>query len=202
MEEFFTGTLQIPPDTYKLVVLPLIIFFARVTDVSMSTLRQIFVISGRRKVAPLLGVFESLIWLVAISTIMQNLNNVFCYIAYASGFASGIFLGMTIEEKLALGKVMVRVITRREATDLIEYLRSTKFGFTYVEGEGKRENVKLIFSVVQRQDLPELIGIINQFNPKAFYTVETVRYASQPAEYSTFIGGGGLFSLLGNLKRR
>jgi hypothetical protein len=71
-----------------------------------------------------------------------------------------------------------------------------------VEGEGKRENVKLIFSVVQRQDLPELIGIINQFNPKAFYTVETVRYASQPAEYSTFIGGGGLFSLLGNLKRR
>lgn len=202
MEEFFVRTLQIPSETYHWVVLPLVIFCSRVTDVSMSTIRQILVISGRRNIAPILGVFESMVWLVAISTIMQNLNNVFCYIGYAAGFATGIFVGMTIEEKLALGKVMVRVITRREATDLIEYLRTTKFGFTYIEGEGKRENVKLIFSVVQRQDLPELISIINQFNPKAFYTVESVRYASQPAEYSTFIGGGGLFSLLGNLKRR
>jgi len=202
MEEFFLRTLHIPSETYHWVVLPLVIFCARVTDVSTSTIRQIFVISGRRKIAPVLGVFESMVWLIAISTIMQNLNNIFCYVGYAAGFATGIFVGMTIEEKLALGKVMVRVITRREATDLIEHLRGTRFGFTYVEGEGKRENVKLIFSVVQRTDLPELIGIINQFNPNAFYTVETVRYASQPADYSTFIGGGGLFSLLGNLKRR
>jgi uncharacterized protein YebE (UPF0316 family) len=158
--------------------------------------------SGRRRLAPVIGIFESLIWLMAISTIMQNLNNVYCYIAYAAGFASGIFVGMTIEEKLALGKVMVRVITRREATDLIEYLRTTRFGFTYVEGEGKRENVKLIFSVVQRHDLPELLSIINSFNPNAFYTVETVRYASQPANYSMMGDKGGLFSFFTNLKRR
>ncbi len=145
MQEFFIRTLNIGPDTYNWVVLPLIIFCARVTDVSLSTLRQIFVISGRRNVAPVMGIFESLIWLIAISTIMQNLNNIFCYIGYAAGFATGIFVGMTIEEKLALGKVMVRVITRQAASDLIEYLRTTKFGFTYVEGEGKRENVKLIF---------------------------------------------------------
>ncbi len=202
MEEYFTQTLHLSRQTYEWVVLPLIIYFSRVTDVSMSTLRQIFVITGRRKIAPVLGIFESLIWLIAISTIMQNLNNAFCYIGYAAGFASGIFVGMTIEEKLALGKVMVRVITRREATDLIEYLRTSRFGFTYVEGEGKRENVKLIFSVVQRQDLPELISIINQFNPKAFYTVETVRYANQVVNYSPLASGGGLFSLFGNLKRR
>lgn len=202
MQEFFLRTFNIGPDIYNWVVLPLVIFCARVTDVSMSTLRQIFVISGRRNVAPVMGIFESLIWLIAISTIMQNLNNIFCYIGYAAGFATGIFVGMTIEEKLALGKVMVRVITRQAATDLIDYLRTTRFGFTYVEGEGKRENVKLIFSVVQRQDLPELVEIINQYNPNAFYTVETVRFASQPVGYSTFIGGGGLFSILGNLKRR
>ncbi len=109
---------------------------------------------------------------------------------------------MTIEEKLALGKVVVQVITRKEATDLIDFLRTTKFGFTYVEGEGKRENVKLIFSVVQRQDLPELLNIIKSFNPNAFYTVETVRYASQPMDYTMIRDGGGLFSFLTNLKRR
>jgi uncharacterized protein YebE (UPF0316 family) len=202
MESFFTETLGIHKELYNLLFLPLLIYFARLCDVSLSTLRQIFVMSGRRNLAPVIGIFESLIWLVAISTIMQNLTNVYCYIAYAAGFASGIFVGMTIEEKLALGKVMVRVITRREATDLIEYLRTTKFGFTYVEGEGKRENVKLIFSVVQRQDLPELLNIINSFNPNAFYTVETVRYASQPATYSMIGDKGGLFSFFTNLKRR
>ncbi|MDO1445758.1 DUF2179 domain-containing protein [Rhodocytophaga aerolata] len=202
METFFTETLGISKETYQLVFLPLVIYCSRMCDVSLSTLRQIFVMSGRRNLAPVVGIFESLIWLVAISTIMQNLTNVYCYIAYAAGFASGIFLGMTIEEKLALGKVVVQVITRREATDLIDYLRSTKFGFTYVEGEGKRENVKLIFSVVQRQDLPELLSIITTFNPNAFYTVESVRYASQPANYAMIGDKGGLFSFLTNLKRR
>jgi uncharacterized protein YebE (UPF0316 family) len=202
METFFTESLGISKETYQLVFLPLTIYFSRMCDVSLSTLRQIFVMSGRRNLAPVVGIFESLIWLVAISTIMQNLTNVYCYIAYAAGFASGIFLGMTIEEKLALGKVVVQVITRREATDLIDYLRSTKFGFTYVEGEGKRENVKLIFSVVQRQDLPELLSIITTFNPNAFYTVESVRYASQPANYAMIGDKGGLFSFLTNLKRR
>lgn len=202
MESFFLEHFGITKNIYSYVVLPLIIYLSRLTDVSLNTIRQIFVISGRRKQAPLIGIIESLLWLIAISTIMQNLNNVACYIAYAAGFASGIFVGMSIEEKLALGKVMVRVITRREATDLIEYLRTSKFGFTYVEGEGKRENVKLIFSVIQRQDLPELIAIINQFNPNAFYTVETVRYVSQPAHYSLIDEKTGLRAFLSNLKRK
>lgn len=202
MESFFLEHFGISKSVYSYVVLPLIIYCSRLTDVSLNTIRQIFVISGRRKQAPLIGIVESLLWLIAISTIMQNLNNFTCYIAYAAGFASGIFIGMSIEEKLALGKVMVRVITRREATDLIDYLRTSKFGFTYVEGEGKRENVKLIFLVIQRQDLPELIAIINQFNPNAFYTVETVRYASQPGYYSIIDEKGGLRSFLSNLKRK
>lgn len=201
MERFFAEHFGISGSTYDFVILPLLIYCARLTDVSLSTIRQIFVMSGRRRLAPILGIFESLIWLLAISTIMQNLTNVFCYIAYAAGFASGIFVGMTIEEKLALGKVLVRVITRREADDLMDYLRASKFGFTYVDAEGKRENVKLIFSVVQRQDLPELLEIINRFNPNAFYTIESVRYASQPVDYA-MINGRGVFSFLSNLKRR
>ena len=203
MEEFFTQQFGISPDTFRWVVLPLLIFTSRVCDVSLSTMRQIFVVSGKRRLAPVLGVFESLLWLLAISTIMKNLDNFACYVGYASGFATGIFVGMTIEEKLALGKVMVRVITRREVPELIDRLRESKFGFTFVEGEGKRENVKLIFSVVNRADLPELLDIIRSYNPNAFYTVESVRYASQISDYvPNLIGGGGLFSIFGSSKRK
>ncbi|MCU0355195.1 MAG: DUF2179 domain-containing protein [Cytophagales bacterium] len=203
MEEFFTQHFGISPDTFRWVVLPMLIFTSRVCDVSLSTMRQIFVVSGKRRLAPVLGVFESLLWLLAISTIMKNLDNFACYVGYASGFATGIFVGMTIEEKLALGKVMVRVITRREVPELIERLRESKFGFTFVEGEGKRENVKLIFSVVNRADLPELLDIICSYNPNAFYTVESVRYASQISDYvPNLIGGGGLFSIFGSSKRK
>lgn len=85
---------------------------------------------------------------------------------------------MYIEEKLALGKVAIRVITRREATELVEYLKTSKYGFTNVEAQGKRGNVNLIISVIQRQDLPDIISIINRFNPKAFYTIESVRYVN------------------------
>jgi len=73
---------------------------------------------------------------------------------------------------------MVRVITRREATALLKFLQTSKYGFTSVDAQGKRENVSLIFSVVERQDLPEFISIIERFNPNAFYTVENVRYVS------------------------
>jgi uncharacterized protein YebE (UPF0316 family) len=205
MEHFFLENLGITHQLYNWLVLPLIIFCCRVTDVSCSTMRQIFVASGLRRLAPFLGIFEAIVWIIGISTIMQNLNNIACYIGYAAGFSTGIFMGMTIEEKLALGKVMVRVITRRDADDLIEFLRSTNFGFTYVEGQGKRENVKLIFCVVKRQELPELVEIIHQFNPNAFYTVEAVRYVNQPVDYGTIVGGGGLLSLFTNftsLKRK
>ncbi len=203
MEEFFTQRFGIDPDTFRWVVLPLLIFCSRVCDVSLSTLRQIFVVSGKRKLAPLLGIVESLLWLLAISTIMKNLDNFACYVGYAAGFATGIFVGMTIEERLALGKVMVRVVTRREVPELIEKLRQSKFGFTFVEGEGKRENVKLIFSVINRHDLPELLDIVCTYNPNAFYTVETVRHASQISDYvPNLIGGGGLFSIFGSSKRK
>ncbi len=203
MEEFFTHLFGISSHSYHWFVLPFVIFSSRVCDVSLSTMRQIFVVSGKRKLAPVLGIFESLLWLLAISTIMKNLDNFACYVGYASGFATGIFVGMTIEERLALGKVVVQVITRREVPELIAKLRESKFGFTFVEGEGKRENVKLIFSVINRHDLPELLNIICTYNPNAFYTVETVRHASQLTEYvPNLVGGGGLFSIFGNSKRK
>ncbi|MCS6967309.1 MAG: DUF2179 domain-containing protein [Cytophagales bacterium] len=179
MEKFLVETLGISPFYYQWIVLPLIVFFARIGDVSISTMRIMLLMSGRRKVAPLLGFLEALIWIVAIGQIIHAVNSPLAYIAYAAGFGAGTYVGMWIENKLAIGKVIVRVITRRDATELIKVLLNSRFGFTNVTAEGRKGKVNVIFSVVQRKDLPELVRLIETYNPNAFYTIENVRYASE-----------------------
>jgi hypothetical protein len=109
-------TTIIDPEVYAWVVLPILIFLARVIDVSLGTLRIIFIARGRRKLAPLLGFFEVLIWIVVVSQVMQNLHSPLSFIAYAAGFATGNYVGMWIEDKLAIGTLIVRVIVPQEAS--------------------------------------------------------------------------------------
>lgn len=161
------------------VIIPILIFCARICDVSLDTLRVIFVINGKKDMAPLLGFFEALIWLIAISQIIQNLHNTIGYFAYAAGFATGNYVGMIIEEKLAMGHVIIRVITRRPAETLIRNLISKEYRVTTIEGQGSAGRVDIVFAVVKRSQIQKIIDIIKQFNPKAFYTVENVRSISQ-----------------------
>jgi uncharacterized protein YebE (UPF0316 family) len=156
-----------------------LIFCARVCDVSLGTMRIAFISRGEKYIAPAFAFFEMLIWLFAISQIVMNLNNLAYYFAYALGFSTGVFTGMHLEEKLAIGSRVVRVITRKDATELIEALRSAGFGVTNVEAEGTSGNVHLIFSVVKRTDLPQYVGLVKQFNPNAFYSIEDIRFVSQ-----------------------
>ena len=202
MENFFHDTFGITPDLFNWFILPLLIFLARISDVTLSTIRIVFVMSGRRNLAPILGFFESLIWLIAISQIIKNISSPLSYIAYAGGFATGTYVGMAIEEKLALGKVMVRVITHREATALLKFLQTSRFGFTSVEAQGKREKVSLIFSVVERHDLPEFISVIERFHPNAFYTVENVRFVSDGGFGSIETSSNPIKELFRKMKRR
>lgn len=178
METFFVESLGIEPFYYQWVLLPLMVFLARIGDVSLATMRIMLLMSGRRQIAPLLGFLEALIWILAIGQIIRSVNSPLAYIAYAAGFGTGTYVGMWIEGRLALGKVIVRVITRRDATELIKVLMQSRFGFTNIVAEGRRGNVNVIFSVVQRKDLPELVQLIETHNPNAFYTIENVRYAS------------------------
>jgi uncharacterized protein YebE (UPF0316 family) len=143
------------------------------------TLRIIFVSRGKRLLAPTLGFFEVLIWLLAIRQIMQNLNNPATYLAYAAGFATGNFIGLYLEEKLALGTLVIRIITARDAAELIAHLRAAGYGVTSVEAEGATGRVKLIFTVIKRKDLDEVVGAINRLNPKAFLSVDEIRLASE-----------------------
>lgn len=166
-------------DLFAWVILPLLIFLARVGDVSIGTLRIVYTAKGRRYIAPLLGFIEILIWLLAIGQIFQNLNNVVCYLAYAGGFAMGNFVGISLENKLALGTQVLRIITGKDASQLIQNLRSQGFGITLVDAEGAQGPVKIIFTIIKRKDLPEIIHLIQTYNPKAFYSVEDVRMARE-----------------------
>lgn len=161
------------------VIIPLFIFVARVFDVSLGTLRIIFTSRGRRKLSPILGFLEVLIWLLAIGQIFKNLNNVLCYLAYAGGFAAGTFVGIYFENKLAIGIQVVRIITHRDATDLTNKLKEKGYGLTVFDGEGATGAVKLIFLMIKRKNLPQLLDLIKKFNPRAFYSVEDVRFARE-----------------------
>jgi len=187
-------------EAFTFVLLPVLIFLARVVDVSFGTIRIIFISRGQKFLAPLIGFFEILIWLVAIGKVMQNLSNVYCYIAYAGGFAAGNFAGMWIEEKLAMGTLIIRVITKKDASALIENLKSSGYGVTAVPAEGSSGRVHVVYSIINRSALKDVAAIVKRFNPQAFYSIEDVRFASKelfPLRQSASIKG-----FLGLLKIR
>lgn len=164
---------------FAYLVLPLLIFLARVLDVSIGTIRLIFVSRGLRVLAPILGFFEILIWLIAIGQIMKNLTEWYYYIAYSGGFAAGTWIGIWIEQKLALGVVTMRVITRNGTSELIDDLRGNNYGVTLFQGEGSTGKVNLIYMLLARQDLKKVIATVKKHNPNAFYLVEDVRFAQE-----------------------
>ncbi len=157
------------------VVLPLLIFLSRIMDQSIGTLRLIFVSKGFRRLAPLMGFFESIIWLLAVSQVLQHLNNPLSYIAYGAGFGAGNYIGIRLEEKLSIGNVLIRIIPRKDTTDLIARLRDEGFGVTVVDAEGVKGRVKIVFTIIKRKRAPRVIDLINQYNPNAFYTIEEIK---------------------------
>lgn len=166
-------------DIFSYAVIPLMIFCARICDVSIGTLRIIFVSKGKRNIAPVLGFFEILIWITAITKIMQNLDNYVNYIAYAAGFATGNFVGMMMEEKLAMGILMIRIFAHERGNELLANLNKKGYGATVIEAHGARENILMIYSIVQRNEVDNVLGLINKFDPKAFYTIEDIRSVNE-----------------------
>ena len=143
-------------DIYTYLVLPLLIFVARIADVALGTLRIIFISKGKKYIAPLLGFVEMIIWILAITRIFENLNNWACYFAFAAGFATGNFIGIVVEEKIALGVELIRIITRKEATNLIETLREKGRGVVLTDDYAPVEN--MLATVVRRSALGFLSG--------------------------------------------
>jgi len=166
---------------FRWLVLPLLIFCARIADVTLGTLRIIFIARGQRYWAPVIGFVEVLIWLAAITQLMRNLTHVVTYLAYAGGFAAGTFVGIWLEDRLAMGVSIIRIITPQPTPALLAELREAGLGVTTIDGQGLFRPVKIVFSIVKRRCIPALLGIVKRHDPQAVYTVEDIRSVSPSA---------------------
>lgn len=158
--------------------LPVFIFLAEACVVTLSTMRTIFVARGMKLLAPLLGVFEVSIWLFAIGEVMKNLSDWRCSAAFAGGFTLGNFLGILLEEKLAMGSLGVHMITHRDPSCLIDALRAAGFGVTRIEAEGATGPVQVVYTVVKRKQLERVLKIARRFHPNVFYSVDDLHSAA------------------------
>ena len=180
MSQFLPESISLASfDWYAWVVLPIVIFLARFCDVTLGTLRIIFISQGRRKIAPLLGFFEVLIWIVIIGQLVQHLHSVTAYIGYAAGFAAGNYVGMWLEERLAFGTIIIRVIIQKDWDTLVQRVHEAGFGVTCLDGQGSAGAVKILYIIIKRQHSKEVRSIINEIAPNAFVTVEEVRSAEK-----------------------
>ena len=168
---------------------------------TLDTLRIIFMTKGLKRLAPIIGFFEILIWIIAITRIMQHLNSWACYVAYAGGFATGNYVGMLVDEKLAIGHELIRVITRVDATELADALRAEGYGVTTVKATGMQGEVGIVYIVANRKNQKRAIQIIQQHNPNAFVTIQSIHYVNRQIDKSVLAeataarladNGGGL----------
>lgn len=170
--------------------MPLFIFIARIWDVSLGTVRIIFVSRGMKFKAAALGFIEVLIWITVVAQLIQHLGNWINLIAYAGGFSVGTYLGIILENKLKVGTIIVRIITHENSAGLAINLRKAGFRITSIQAEGQEGPVEIIFSVLKRKRWSEIVHIIESFNKDAFYSVEDVKYSSAGSDTETVLSIG------------
>ncbi len=135
---------------------------------------------GRKLAATGLGFVEALIWVLAIARVLDGLDDPIRMIAFAAGFAAGTYLGALVEEWMALGQVLVRVISPIDSPPVADMLRENDYGATVVNGDGLTGEVRITFSVVPRREVRRLSGMIHETNPEAFVTLETTTSVDIP----------------------
>jgi uncharacterized protein YebE (UPF0316 family) len=155
---------------------PFLIFAMRIVDVSLGTLRVMIVVRGRRELAALIGFIEVLVWILAAGSALQHLDSAFHVVAYAGGFATGNYVGIRVENALALGTVVVRAIIPDEADgQTARQLRADGYAVTEVDGRGREGPVDILNAVVKRKEAPQVIEAIEAHAPRSFVTVEELR---------------------------
>ncbi len=168
----------IPYNVHFYFVTPLLIMLARICDVTIGTVRIICVSRGMRTISSICGFFEVLIWVVVISRMITGLGGWPSYVGYAAGFALGNFVGITIENKIAMGMVALRIITNRSADELISHLKLDYHGATSIAARSATGEVRLVWAVIKRKDVDYYLDLITQHNPNAYISIEDVRMLS------------------------
>ncbi len=156
-------------------LLPFIIFFGRIVDVSLGTLRILFVSKGAKYIAPIIGFFEVLIWIVVISEIFSRANNVIAYLSYAAGYATGNYIGILIEQKIAYGFILYRIYTKKDGKELVMLLNAKDMGATQIHASGSLGDIDIIETVVERKMTTNVEKTLNNFDPGLFYVTEDIR---------------------------
>lgn len=152
-----------------------LIFLARVTDVSLGTLRVLLLVRGRRFFAASVGLFEVSIYVLALKYVVDRLDNPLSLVVYALGFATGNVVGSIIDEKVALGQVMAQVITLKEPLGLATFLRESGFGVTITEGQGREGSHPILNLGLPRKQLKSLHQMVKDWDPGAFVVVQEAR---------------------------
>jgi uncharacterized protein YebE (UPF0316 family) len=153
----------------------LVIFFLRILDMSMDTLRMLFVVRGRKRLAWALGFFQSLIFIIAISKVLTGTMSPFTILGYAAGFATGNVIGMYIEERLAIGHVQFSIISSRRGAVIGEELRKSGYAVTEIPARGKDGTVTILEVSVLRKDKDTVETVVLETDPDAFVTAADVR---------------------------
>ncbi len=148
----------------------LVIFILRVIDMTLDTLRLLFVVRGKRVIVWILGVITNTIYIVAISNVLTGKNHPFTILCYAVGYATGNILGMRLEERLAIGFRGINVISKTKGHDIANTLRNLGYGVTEIEGQGMAGTVNIIKTNVKRKQTKEVRKIIEEIDPEAFIT--------------------------------
>jgi uncharacterized protein YebE (UPF0316 family) len=161
--------------SFTWIILPALIFVARICDMSLDTMRIIMIGQGRKFYAALVGFFEVCIWLMVARQVITHLPNIACFFAYAGGFAAGNYVGLWLEERIAVGVRMVRVVISQDGSALFEALKEAGYGVTSFSARGSKGPVLVIDSVVQRNEVQRVITLIEKVAPGAFFTIEDVK---------------------------
>jgi uncharacterized protein YebE (UPF0316 family) len=168
---------RLPP-----LAMALAIFLLRVCDMSLDTLRVLFIVRGQRPVVWFLGFFQSAIWVVAITSVLGHLGNPLAWIGYAAGFATGNVVGMAIEDRLAIGYRHLRVVSPQHGSEVAGAIRLAGYGVTELDGHGRDGPVAVINASVRRRDVAHIEQAIRRADPEAFIAVEEMR----PVHRGTF----------------
>ncbi len=171
------------------LILCLAIFFARVADVSLGTLRTILVIGGHSTLSAVIGFFEVTIWILAAGQVLNNLSDWYLAASYAGGFAAGNIVGIWLESKLAIGSELIRVISKDPEANMAETLLENGIEAIELAGTGSDSlPVEILYIVEKRSQTPKIVSIISGCDPKAIYTISNVKmhYSMPLATHQTF----------------
>lgn len=164
---------------------PLAIFTLRIFDVSLSTIRILLAVRGRKVIVPIIGFFEVLIWVFAVGNAIRHLGSGWHVLGYAAGYSTGTTVGLWLEEKLAIGIATMRIITTRVGAELASALRALGCGVTEFNATGREGPVEVVYTVVPRRKIPDVLAEIDQWDPDAFITIEEPREIRRGWMFST-----------------